>query len=184
MVSGADGVWPRGHWGEDRLSLIRDIQKIQKVLNLQIKYRESFRPFAPSVLEEHLEEWFDLQEKSPYMLLVANVAREKLKKVNSHDQALWGIDKLNVVRSSIPAVTHVDNSARVQTVSKDTNPRYHDLISHFYKKNRLPSFNQYQLQHSGGTHCLHSRGCFPLLYGNQNGYLGYWKLFYAEKRSE
>jgi carbamoyltransferase len=104
---------------------------MQKVLNLKVKYRESFRPFAPSVLREDVETWFDLDGDSPYMLLVAPVRAEHRRGMSAEEQALFGIDKLNVPRSSIPAVTHVDYSARVQTVHADTNPRYHALISAF-----------------------------------------------------
>jgi carbamoyltransferase len=105
--------------------------EMQKTLNLKVKYRESFRPFAPSVLREDLAEWFDLDEDSPYMLIVADVAEDKRVTMSEAEQQLFGIDKLNVPRSRIPAVTHVDNSARVQTVHRDTNPRYHALISRF-----------------------------------------------------
>jgi carbamoyltransferase len=104
---------------------------MQKALNLKVKYRESFRPFAPSVLRERVDEWFDLDADSPYMLLVAPVKSERCRKMSTEELALFGIDKLNVRRSEIPAVTHVDYSARVQTVHKETNPRYHALISRF-----------------------------------------------------
>jgi carbamoyltransferase len=104
---------------------------MQSVLNLKVKYRESFRPFAPSVLREHVAEWFDLDCDSPYMLLVADVVERRRLKMTAEQQALFGIEKLNVPRSDIPAVTHVDYSARVQTVHRDTNPRYHALISAF-----------------------------------------------------
>jgi carbamoyltransferase len=104
---------------------------MQKLLNLKVKYRESFRPFAPSVLREHVAEWFDLDCDSPYMLLVADVVERRRLKMTAEQQALFGIEKLNVPRSDIPAVTHVDYSARVQTVHRDTNPRYHALISAF-----------------------------------------------------
>jgi len=104
---------------------------MQKLLNLKVKYRESFRPFAPSVLREDLEDWFELDVDSPYMLMVANVAQKHRRAVSNTEHELFGIDKLNVVRSSIPAVTHVDYSARIQTVHKETNPRYHALISEF-----------------------------------------------------
>ena len=112
--------------------------KMQKILNLKIKYRESFRPFAPSVLEEYASQWFEIQEKSPYMLFVTDVAKEKIKELLPEEKELSGIDKLNTIRSDIPAVTHIDYSARVQTVSKDTNPRYHDLISCFWQKTGCP----------------------------------------------
>ena len=104
---------------------------MQKMLNLKVKYRESFRPFAPSVLREDVEEWFDLDCDSPYMLLVGPVRNEHRRAMTETERALFGIDKLNVPRSSIPAVTHIDYSARVQTVHVETNPRYHALISEF-----------------------------------------------------
>jgi carbamoyltransferase len=104
---------------------------MQKTLNLRVKYRESFRPFAPSVLLEEVSEWFELDEESPYMLLVAGVRGERRIAMTEEQKRLFGIDKLNVPRSAIPAVTHVDYSARIQTVNKQTNPRYHALISRF-----------------------------------------------------
>ncbi len=104
---------------------------MQKALNLKVKYRESFRPFAPSVLREQIHEWFELDADSPYMLLVAPVKSERCRQMAADELALFGIDKLNVRRSDIPAVTHVDYSARVQTVHKETNPRYHALITRF-----------------------------------------------------
>ena len=104
---------------------------MQKTLNLRVKYRESFRPFAPSVLREDVADWFDLDTDSPYMLMVAGVREDKRKAITEAEEALFGIEKLNVPRSDIPAVTHVDYSARVQTVHADTNPRYHALISRF-----------------------------------------------------
>jgi carbamoyltransferase len=105
---------------------------MQKNLNLKVKYRESFRPFAPSVLRERASEWFDLDVDSPYMLMVAPVAERHMRKMTPDEEALFGIDKLNVVRSTIPAVTHVDYSARVQTVHRETNPLYYDLINRFH----------------------------------------------------
>ncbi|HVJ24096.1 MAG TPA: carbamoyltransferase C-terminal domain-containing protein, partial [Burkholderiales bacterium] len=111
---------------------------MQKTLNLRVKYRESFRPFAPSVLREDVAEWFDLASDSPYMLLVADVRKERRREMTDAQRALFGIDKLNVPRSDIPAVTHVDYSARVQTVHKETNPRYYDLISCFKEKTNCP----------------------------------------------
>jgi carbamoyltransferase len=104
---------------------------MQKRLNLKIKYRESFRPFAPSVRYEDVAEWFELDDASPYMLLVADVAEKHRVAMTDEQKALFGIDKLNVPRSTIPAVTHVDYSARVQTVHRDTNPRFHQLLSKF-----------------------------------------------------
>jgi carbamoyltransferase len=104
---------------------------MQKNLNLKVKYRESFRPFAPAVLREDVAEWFDLNSDSPYMLVVADVRQDKCRTMNPGEQALFGIDKLNISRSEIPAVTHIDYSARVQTVSRDTNPLFHKLLSRF-----------------------------------------------------
>jgi carbamoyltransferase len=104
---------------------------MQKLLNLKVKYRESFRPFAPSVLREDVAEWFDLDEDSPYMLLVADVLSRHRIAMTDDQTLLFGIDKLNVPRSTVPAITHVDYSARVQTVHRETNPRYHALISRF-----------------------------------------------------
>ncbi|MDP6786669.1 MAG: carbamoyltransferase [Rhodospirillales bacterium] len=104
---------------------------MQKMLNLKVKYRESFRPFAPSVLAEDVSEWFDLEGASPYMLLVADVVERRRLAMTAEEQELFGIDKLNVPRSEIPAATHVDYSARVQTVHRETNPRYHALLSRF-----------------------------------------------------
>jgi len=111
---------------------------MQKTLNLKIKYRESFRPFAPSVLREDVADWFEIDDDSPYMLLVAAVAGDRRRPPAAGDAALTGLDKLNAVRSDIPAVTHVDNSARVQTVHADTNPRYHVLISQFKELTGCP----------------------------------------------
>jgi len=111
---------------------------MQKLLNLKVKYRESFRPFAPSVLREDLSQWFEMEDDSPYMLLVADVAKDKRREMTAEEQALFGIDKLNVPRSKIPAVTHVDYSARVQTVHKETNPRYYALIKRFKELGGCP----------------------------------------------
>ena len=111
---------------------------MQKLLNLKVKYRESFRPFAPSVLREDLPEWFDLDEDSPYMLLVADVSPAHRIAMTDEQQKLFGIDKLNVPRSSIPAVTHVDYSARIQTVHRETNPSYHELIKRFKMRTGCP----------------------------------------------
>jgi carbamoyltransferase len=104
---------------------------MQKMLNLKVKYRESFRPFAPAVLREHVADWFELDVNSPYMLLVAPVKAEHQRAMSEAERSLFGIDKLNVPRSMIPAVTHVDYSARVQTVHAETNPRFHALIGRF-----------------------------------------------------
>ncbi|MDC2989728.1 hypothetical protein OAZ05_00490, partial [Candidatus Pelagibacter sp.] len=113
-------------------------EKMQKNLNLKVKYRESFRPFAPSVLIENVSEWFDIDVDSPYMLLVASINSERKILMTDEQKKLFGIDKLNIKRSQIPAVTHVDYTARVQTVNKNTNSRYYDLISKFKKKTGCP----------------------------------------------
>ena len=107
-------------------------------MNLKIKYRESFRPFAPSVLREHVQEWFDMDSDSPYMLLVAPVKEDRLIAMSAEQEQLFGIEKLNVPRSQIPAVTHVDYSARIQTVRRDTNERYYDLLSSFHRLTECP----------------------------------------------
>ncbi|GJQ32255.1 MAG: hypothetical protein HBSAPP04_10940 [Ignavibacteriaceae bacterium] len=121
-------------------SIIGDARnpEMQKKMNLKIKYRESFRPFAPSVMYDKVHEWFDIDRESPYMLLVANVREEKQRKMTEEESKLWGIDLLNILRSEIPAVTHVDYSARIQTVHPDDNKRYYDLISRFYEKTGCP----------------------------------------------
>jgi len=112
--------------------------KMQKNLNLKVKYRESFRPFAPSVLREDLADWFDINVDSPYMLLVGNINSDKKIEMTNEQEKLFGIDKLNIKRSEIPAVTHVDYSARIQTVNEKDNKRYYDLISKFKEKTGCP----------------------------------------------
>ena len=111
---------------------------MQKNLNLKVKYRESFRPFAPSVLREDVFEWFNINEDSPYMLFVAGIKNDKIIKMNEEEKKLFGIEKLNIKRSNIPAVTHVDYSARIQTVHKETNSKYYNLINKFKKKTGCP----------------------------------------------
>ena len=111
---------------------------MQKQLNLKVKYRESFRPFAPSILREDVKNWFEHDTDSPYMLLVANVQKDKCISMSAEEKAKFGIEKLNISRSSIPAITHVDYSARIQTVHLDTNPLYHALISKFKEKTGCP----------------------------------------------
>ena len=111
---------------------------MQSILNLKVKYRESFRPFAPSVLAEEAGKWFDLDAESPYMLIVADVAHRHRRAMSPTEQHLFGIEKLNVPRSAIPAVTHVDYSARIQTVHRETNPRYHELLTAFHQRTGCP----------------------------------------------
>ncbi len=128
---------PRALGGRSILADPRS-EKMQKELNLKIKFRESFRPFAPSVLREDLNDWFEMNFDSPYMLLVAEVKKEKQLKMSNEDENLFGIEKLNIKRSNIPAITHVDYSARIQTVHKNTNPKYYDLIKEFKKITNCP----------------------------------------------
>lgn len=111
---------------------------MQSVLNLKVKFRESFRPFAPSVLREDVAQWFEIDTESPYMLMVADVDKDRRKIMTTEQEKLFGIDKLNIARSDIPAVTHVDYSARIQTVSAETNPRYHALITAFKERTGCP----------------------------------------------
>ncbi|MEW6261673.1 MAG: carbamoyltransferase [Thermodesulfobacteriota bacterium] len=133
----------RTEWGPRALgnrSIIGDARSrtMQKVMNLKIKYRESFRPFAPTVLREKVADYFELDRESPYMLLVAPVREERRRRMTEDEERLFGIDKLNVSRSDVPAITHVDYSARVQTVDQKTNPLYHRLISAFQQKTGCP----------------------------------------------
>ena len=128
---------PRALGGRSILGDARS-PSMQKLLNLKVKYRESFRPFAPAVLREDVAEWFDLDDDSPYMLLVADVLGKHRIPMTAEQQGLFGIDKLNVPRSSIPAVTHVDYSARIQTVHRETNPRYHAVIGRFKELTGVP----------------------------------------------
>lgn len=113
--------------------------KMQSIMNLKIKFRESFRPFAPSVLAEKASDYFDIDRESPYMLLVAEVKKEHRREMSAEEKHLFGIDKLNIVRSDIPAVTHIDYSARLHTVRENTNPRYHAMIKKFYDKYGCPA---------------------------------------------
>lgn len=128
---------PRALGGRSVLGDARS-PSMQSVLNLKVKYRESFRPFAPSVLRDDVAEWFELDGDSPYMLLVADVVKKRRRAMTEVEQALFGIEKLNVPRSEIPAATHVDYSARIQTVHAATNPRYHALISAFKQQTGCP----------------------------------------------
>jgi len=107
---------------------------MQKTMNLKIKFRESFRPFAPSIRAENISDYFEIDRESPYMLLVANVQKNKQVKMSEEQNSYFGLEKLNVVRSEVPAVTHVDYSARIQSVNKETNPRYHQMLTKFNEK--------------------------------------------------
>ena len=132
MEFGPRALGARSILGDPRSS------EMQKNLNLKVKYRESFRPFAPTVLREDLSEWFEINEDSPYMLMVANIRKSKTLKMTDEQKKLFGIDKLNIKRSEIPAVTHVDYSARIQTAHKETNKRYFELIKKFKEKTSCP----------------------------------------------
>src|SRR3984885_7911467 len=136
-LSGRMEFGPRALGGRSILADPRS-PTMQRTLNLKVKYRESFRPFAPSVLREDVADWFDLDIDSPYMLLVADVAKSHRRRMTETEDALFGIAKLNIVRSDIPAVTHIDYSARVQTVHAKTNPRYHALITRFKELTGCP----------------------------------------------
>jgi carbamoyltransferase len=137
LLQGRMEFGPRALGGR---SIIGDARspKMQSVMNVKIKFRESFRPFAPAVLREHVAEWFEFDGDSPYMLLVADVQPSRRLKIPDEARSLWGIEQLNVPRSTVPAVTHVDYSARIQTVRRDTNPLYHDIIEAFYRRTGCP----------------------------------------------
>ena len=140
MVGWFDGRMEFGPRALGARSILGDPRspRMQAQMNLKIKFREGFRPFAPSVLRERVSEYFELDCDSPYMLLVAPVKRERQILMSDAQRRLWGIDQLNVVRSDIPAVTHIDYSARIHTVSRDTNPHYYDLIKEFARLTDCP----------------------------------------------
>jgi carbamoyltransferase len=137
LVQGRMEFGPRALGGR---SIIGDARspKMQSVMNLKIKFRESFRPLAPAVTREQVAEWFEIDGDSPYMLLVADVQPSRRLPVREDAKNLWGIDRLNLPRSTIPAVTHVDYSARIQTVRRDTNPVFYDIIDAFYRQTGCP----------------------------------------------
>jgi carbamoyltransferase len=137
LLQGRMEFGPRALGGRSILGDARS-PRMQSVMNLKIKFRESFRPFAPSVLREHVAEWFELDEDSPYMLLVAGVREDRRVPVPPGAEKLWGIDKLNVPRSTVPAITHVDYSARIQTVRRETSPLYYDILAAFHRRTGCP----------------------------------------------
>ncbi|MEW6363024.1 MAG: carbamoyltransferase [Acidobacteriota bacterium] len=137
LMQGRMEFGPRALGGRSILGDARS-PTMQSVMNLKIKFRESFRPFAPSVLREQAADWFEFDGDSPYMLLTADVARQHRREMTQAERSLWGIEMLNVPRSTIPAITHVDYSARLQTVRRDTNPIYYDIISAFYRLTGCP----------------------------------------------
>ena len=150
-------------------SIIADARSrdMQSALNLKVKYRESFRPFAPAVLRSDAAEWFDLDDDSPYMLLVADVVKRRQRSMTAAEQALFGIEKLNVPRSEIPAVTHVDYSARIQTVHAETNPRFHALLSAFKAKTGCPVLVNTSFNVRGEPIVAYAGGRLPLLHGDR-----------------
>jgi carbamoyltransferase len=150
-------------------SIIADARspKMQSQLNLKVKFRESFRPFAPAILRERLSEWFQMDVDSPYMLLVADIVESKKIPMTSEQQQLFGIDKLNVPRSDIPAVTHVDYSARVQSVDPVRNPEFYDLIKAFEIETGCPVLVNTSFNVRGDR--LHTGRCLPLFYENGFG---------------
>jgi carbamoyltransferase len=137
LMQGRMEFGPRALGGRSILGDARS-PKMQAVMNLKIKFRESFRPFAPAVMREHVGEWFELDGESPYMLLVADVTQEQRLPVPAEAEQLWGIEKLNVPRSTVPAITHVDYSARIQTVRRATNPLYYDILAAFHRRTGCP----------------------------------------------
>ena len=137
LLQGRMEFGPRALGGRSILGDARS-PKMQAVMNLKIKFRESFRPFAPAVMREHVGEWFELDDESPYMLLVADVREERRLPIPEDAAKLWGIEKLNVPRSTVPAITHVDYSARIQTVRRDVNPFYYDILAAFHHRTGCP----------------------------------------------
>ena len=137
LMQGRMEFGPRALGGRSILGDARS-PKMQAVMNLKIKFRESFRPFAPAVMREHVAEWFELDGESPYMLLVADVKEDRRLPVSAEAEKLWGIEKLNVPRSTVPAITHVDYSARIQTVRRDVSPLYYDIIAAFNRRTGYP----------------------------------------------
>ncbi|MBK8208878.1 MAG: carbamoyltransferase [Rhodospirillales bacterium] len=140
---------------------------MQRMLNLKVKYRESFRPFAPSILREDVAEWFEIDEDSPYMLLVADVTEQHRRQMAAAEVNMFGIEKLNVLRSDIPAVTHVDYSARVQTVHRETNPRYHALISAFKARTGCPTIVNTSFNVRGEPIVCDARDAFRCFMGTE-----------------
>ena len=140
----------------------------QRTLNQKVKFRESFRPFAPSVLREEVSDWFDLDCDSPYMMLVAEVNKNRQRSLTDEEQKLFGIERLNIARSEIPAVTHVDYSARIQTVHRETNPRYHALLRAFKTAHRMPGPRQYQLQRARRANSMHAGRRVAMFHGNRD----------------
>ncbi len=167
-------------------SIIGDARssKMQSVMNLKIKFRESFRPFAPSVLRERVSDYFDLDSDSPYMMLVAPIVMNRRTQLSETERALWGIDLLNVPKSDLPAVTHVDYSARIQTVHAETNPRYHKLIKAFEAKTGCGVIVNTSFNVRGEPMVCTPSGRLSVLYADGNGCSGSRKLCVEESRSK
>ena len=157
--------------------------EMQKTLNLKIKYRESFRPFAPAVLREDVADYFELDEDSPYMLLVADVKRNRRRSMSAADEMLFGIEKLNLLRSDIPAVTHVDYSARIQTVHEETNPKFRALLKRFQGADRHLGAGEYEFQRARRADRVHAGGRVPLLHGDGDGNARRRQLRHAQERA-
>ena len=157
-------------------------REMQSVLNLKIKFRESFRPFAPSALVEHAGEVFELDRESPYMLLVAGVRPERLRELSDDEKTATGFDKLRVVRSDVPAITHVDNSARIQTVDKRDNPLYHELIQRFYEKTGCPAIINTSFNVRGEPIVCSPRDAFTCFMRTQMDYLVIGSYLLDKKR--
>ena len=158
-------------------------EKMQSVMNLKIKFRESFRPFAPSVLRERVSDYFEMDADSPYMLLVAPVLDKRRVHLTKEQEGLWGIDLLNVPKSDIPAVTHVDYSARVQTVTEATNPRYYRLLHLFEQMTGCAVLINTSFNVRGEPIVCTPQGCLPVFYADQYGCVGIGKHGIAERRS-
>ena len=171
LVPGAHGVRTPRARGR---SIIGDARspKMQSVMNLKIKYRESFRPFAPSVLRERVADYFEMDRDSPYMLLVAPVVEKRRTPMTAEHESLWGIELLNVPRSDIPAVTHVDYSARIQTVHQATNPRYYAAAQGLRGEDRLRRDREHLVQRARRADRLHARGRLPVLHAHGDGRAG------------
>ena len=184
--AGSRAAWSSGPRALGARSILGDPRnpEMQKTLNLKIKYRESFRPFAPSVLREDVADYFELDADSPYMLLVADVKRNRRRAMSAEQEKLFGIDKLNVVRSDIPAVTHVDYSARIQTVHAETNPRYHALLSAFKRRTGCSVLVNTSFNVRGEPIVCTPEDAFRCFMGTEMETLGNWKLLFRKGGTE
>ena len=145
--------------------------EMQKKLNLKIKFRESFRPFAPAILLEYLEEWFDINCESPYMLMVSEIKKNKKINENKNNSNYFGIEKLNQVRSIVPSITHIDYSSRIQTVTKKYNKRFYELISIFYNKTGCPILINTSFNIRGEPIVMNTENAFRCFMGTDMDYL-------------